>query len=202
MLSRSIILHLNGYWVGSIAVRSVSFFWFCREKHELKERIMAGIADVNRHPVIHTWSYKLADAAWYDSKQGNADLVLGDGWKVRPVRPDDEPLILDLLQHVSTEDLRLRFFDSIKEFSHPFLARLTQFDFAHAMACPTKPAVMSWALSGFTPTRRVRAASMRSCWDRIWRAADWGGPTHRASLRPARPMVRQRQARLATAAGS
>jgi hypothetical protein len=31
-------------------------------KHELKERIMAGIADVNRHPVIHTWSYKLAEA--------------------------------------------------------------------------------------------------------------------------------------------
>jgi hypothetical protein len=37
-------------------------------KYELKERIMAGIDDVNRHPVIrhpviHTWSYKLADAA-------------------------------------------------------------------------------------------------------------------------------------------
>jgi transposase len=32
-------------------------------KHELKERIMSGIGDVNRHPVIHTWSYKLADAA-------------------------------------------------------------------------------------------------------------------------------------------
>src|SRR3974390_2288557 len=32
-------------------------------KHELKERIMAGIDDVNKHPVIHTWSYKLADAA-------------------------------------------------------------------------------------------------------------------------------------------
>ena len=28
-------------------------------KHELKQRIMAGIDDVNRHPVIHTWSYKL-----------------------------------------------------------------------------------------------------------------------------------------------
>jgi transposase len=28
-----------------------------------KERIMAGIADVNRHPVIHTWSYRLAEAA-------------------------------------------------------------------------------------------------------------------------------------------
>ena len=32
-------------------------------KQELKERIMAGIDDVNRHPVIHTWSYKLAEAA-------------------------------------------------------------------------------------------------------------------------------------------
>ena len=38
------------------------------------------------------------------------------------------------MQHVSKEDLRLRFFDSIKEFSHPFLARLTQLDYARAMA--------------------------------------------------------------------
>jgi acetyltransferase len=68
--------------------------------------------------------------------QWERHLVLGDGWKVfaRPVRPDDEPLILHLLQHVSKEDLRLRFFDSIKQFSHPFLARLTQLDYAHAMA--------------------------------------------------------------------
>jgi hypothetical protein len=32
-------------------------------KQELKERIMAGVNDVNRYPVIHTWSYKLAEAA-------------------------------------------------------------------------------------------------------------------------------------------
>ncbi len=32
-------------------------------KQELKQRIMAGIDDVNHHPVIHTWSYKLAEAA-------------------------------------------------------------------------------------------------------------------------------------------
>ena len=68
--------------------------------------------------------------------QWERHLVLGDGWKVfvRPIRAADEPLILDLLQHVSKEDLRLRFFDSIKEFSHPFLARLTQLDYARAMA--------------------------------------------------------------------
>ncbi|WP_210266304.1 transposase [Bradyrhizobium australiense] len=32
-------------------------------KHELKERIMAGIDDINQYPVIHTWFYKLAEAA-------------------------------------------------------------------------------------------------------------------------------------------
>src|SRR5208283_1256863 len=32
-------------------------------KHELKERIMAAIDDINRHPVVHTWSYMLNKAA-------------------------------------------------------------------------------------------------------------------------------------------
>ena len=87
-------------------------------------------------PLQHT-ARVLAEAGTrpYPS-QWERHLVLGNGWKVftRPVRSDDEPLILDLLQHVSREDLRLRFFDSIKEFSHPFLAGLTQLDYARAMA--------------------------------------------------------------------
>jgi hypothetical protein len=66
-------------------------------------------------------------------------LVLGNGWRifVRPIRPDDEFLIRDLLVHVTKEDLRLRFFDSIKEFSHQFIAKLTQLDYARAMAFVT-----------------------------------------------------------------
>jgi RimJ/RimL family protein N-acetyltransferase len=57
-------------------------------------------------------------------------IVLSDGRQVftRPIRSDDESLVLQLLQNVSAEDLRFRFFDSIKEFTHPFLARLTQLD--------------------------------------------------------------------------
>jgi RimJ/RimL family protein N-acetyltransferase len=68
--------------------------------------------------------------------QWQRHLVLGDGWRifVRPIKPDDEPLIHDLLVHVSKEDLRLRFFDSIREFSHQFVARLTQIDYAREMA--------------------------------------------------------------------
>lgn len=63
-------------------------------------------------------------------------LVLRDGWRVfaRPIQPDDEPLLRELLRHVTQEDLRLRFFESIKEFSHQFLAGLTQLDYAQAMA--------------------------------------------------------------------
>ena len=57
-----------------------------------------------------------------------------EGFRPAGSRFADEPLILDLLQNVSKEDLRLRFFDLIKEFSHPFLARLTQLDYARAMA--------------------------------------------------------------------
>ena len=63
-------------------------------------------------------------------------IILGDGWRifVRPIRPDDEDLIRDHLAHVSKEDLRLRFFDSIKEFSHQFNARLIDLDYSRAMA--------------------------------------------------------------------
>ena len=71
-----------------------------------------------------------------DDPQWQRHLVLGDGWRifVRPLRPEDDPLIRDLLAHVSKEDLRLRFFDSIKEFSPQFIARLTHLDYARAMA--------------------------------------------------------------------
>ena len=63
-------------------------------------------------------------------------LVLGDGWRIfaRPIRPDDEFLIRDLLVHVTKEDLRLRFFDSIREFSHQFIAKLADLDYARAIA--------------------------------------------------------------------
>jgi acetyltransferase len=53
---------------------------------------------------------------------------------VRPIRPEDEPAIHELLRHVTPEDLRLRFFAPIKEFTHQFIARLTQLDYARAMA--------------------------------------------------------------------
>jgi len=53
---------------------------------------------------------------------------------VRPIRPQDEALYPQFLSAVTQQDLRLRFFAPIKEFSHAFIARFTQIDYARAMA--------------------------------------------------------------------
>ncbi|WP_336485901.1 bifunctional acetate--CoA ligase family protein/GNAT family N-acetyltransferase [Methylobacterium nigriterrae] len=53
---------------------------------------------------------------------------------VRPVRPEDEGLFRAFFHAVSEEDLRLRFFSPVRDFSHAFLARLTQLDYARAIA--------------------------------------------------------------------
>jgi len=53
---------------------------------------------------------------------------------VRPVRPEDEALYLPFFAKVSPADIRLRFMTARKGFSHEFLARLTQIDYAREMA--------------------------------------------------------------------
>jgi len=53
---------------------------------------------------------------------------------VRPVRPEDEPLYPPFFAAVTPDDLRLRFFAPVKDFSHAFIARFTQIDYARAMA--------------------------------------------------------------------
>jgi len=59
---------------------------------------------------------------------------LGRRYFVRPVRPDDEKTVLDFIGRVSTEDLRLRFFGVGREFTHAFIARLVQLDYARSIA--------------------------------------------------------------------
>ncbi len=53
---------------------------------------------------------------------------------VRPVRPEDEALFVAFFGKVSDEDLRLRFFAPVRDFSHSFIARLVQIDYARAIA--------------------------------------------------------------------
>ncbi len=64
------------------------------------------------------------------------DATLEDGSvvTVRPIRPEDEPGIADMLARSSPEDLRLRFFAPIRQLSHESAARLTQIDYGREMA--------------------------------------------------------------------
>ena len=58
----------HGSWLNLIEgffskfARSVLRHIRVSSKQELKERILAGIDYVNRYPVVHTWSYRLAEA--------------------------------------------------------------------------------------------------------------------------------------------
>ena len=63
-------------------------------------------------------------------------VTAADGSPVllRPVRPEDEELMRAFFGRVSPEDLRLRFFAPVRDFGHAFVARLTQLDYARAMA--------------------------------------------------------------------
>jgi acetyltransferase len=69
-------------------------------------------------------------------KEWERRLTLRDGTAVliRPVRPEDEDLFRRFFAGVTQQDLRLRFFAPLKEFSHSFIARLTQIDYARAIA--------------------------------------------------------------------
>lgn len=73
-------------------------------------------------------------------KQWERWLTGADGRRVfvRPVRPEDEAMYRTFFAQVSPEDLRLRFFAPVKDISHAFIARLTQIDYARALAlCAT-----------------------------------------------------------------
>jgi acetyltransferase len=48
---------------------------------------------------------------------------------VRPMRPEDEPLLHDLAAHMNQDDLRLRFFTPVRGLTHAVAARLSQLDY-------------------------------------------------------------------------
>jgi len=69
-------------------------------------------------------------------KEWERSLRVNDGRQifVRPLRPEDDALLRAFFAKVSPEDLRLRFFSAVREFSHAFIARMVQLDYARGMA--------------------------------------------------------------------
>jgi acetyltransferase len=58
----------------------------------------------------------------------------GRRFLLRPIRPEDEPLLHETVEHIDPEDLRLRFFTPMKRLPPQLAARLTQIDYDREMA--------------------------------------------------------------------
>lgn len=111
--------------------------------------------------------------------QWQRHIEVKDGWRIfaRPIRPEDEPRIHELLRHVTSHDLRLRFFAPMKEFSHEFIARLLSsiMRARWPLSRWTKSPANWWAWSGFTRIRSTSPANTQSCSNPNSRAGGWAG---------------------------
>ena len=58
----------------------------------------------------------------------------GTVFPMRPIRPEDTPLIDDLLEHTDSEDSRMRFLSPLRRLPRQLAARLTQIDYDREMA--------------------------------------------------------------------
>ncbi|MFG1361226.1 bifunctional acetate--CoA ligase family protein/GNAT family N-acetyltransferase [Xanthobacter pseudotagetidis] len=71
----------------------------------------------------------------YPSNQ-QKEIVLTDGQvlALRPIRPEDEPGLVDVVRRSDPQDVRMRFLGSVKDFPHLMAARLSQIDYDREMA--------------------------------------------------------------------
>jgi acetyltransferase len=53
---------------------------------------------------------------------------------IRPIRPEDAPLLVELFESLSPRSIYLRFFTPLKRLSHSMLARFTQIDYDRHIA--------------------------------------------------------------------
>jgi acetyltransferase len=77
---------------------------------------------------------RLAIRPYPNHWEAAAETAEGMAVLIRPIRPTDEHLYGAFLARLSPDDVRFRLLSPRKEFSHKFIARFTQIDYARAMA--------------------------------------------------------------------
>ena len=96
--------------------------------------IIAVDARLRIGPAQSPGSARLAIAP-YPKELGSAERLRdGTVLRLRPLRPEDEPMLHDLAAHMSHEDLRLRFFTPVQGLTHVVAARLSQLDYDRELA--------------------------------------------------------------------
>lgn len=92
------------------------------------------IAPSDSSPSIGPWHSRLVIRPYPSEWERMVALAHDERMFVRPVRPEDEAMFAEFFEKISDDDLRLRFFSTVRHFSHEFIARLTQLDYARAIA--------------------------------------------------------------------
>lgn len=81
-------------------------------------------------------SYRHLVISPYPGRRYSRTVSLRDGSEVflRPIRPEDEPAMEEMLQNVSNDSLYMRFFGFIPKMSHEWMVRFTHIDYDREIA--------------------------------------------------------------------
>jgi acetyltransferase len=96
--------------------------------------IVAGASRIRVAPGLPPGEERLAIRPYPRELEGEIALRDGHRLPVRPIRPEDEPLLQDAFRHLTPEDVRLRFFSPLRVLHHDLAAQLAQIDYDRAMA--------------------------------------------------------------------
>ncbi|MEA1677536.1 bifunctional acetate--CoA ligase family protein/GNAT family N-acetyltransferase [Nitrospirillum sp. BR 11163] len=96
--------------------------------------VMALDARIRVAPPPEPGAVRLAIRAYPKRLEQHVKIHDGREFLIRPIRPEDEPLIHDMIARTAIEDIRLRFFAPMRRLSRAMAARLTQIDYDREMA--------------------------------------------------------------------
>ena len=82
---------------------------------------------------------RLALAPYPAELEHFAKLRDGRRYRIRAIHPTDEPALIRMLSQAGPEDIRLRFFRYIRQFTHAMAARMTQIDYDREMSLVAVP---------------------------------------------------------------
>ncbi len=123
--------------------------------------VIALDARIRVAPATMDAAARLAIRPYPQELESGAALPDGTKLALRPIRPEDEPLLQDIARHMNAEDLRLRFFTPVKSLTHQLASRLTQIDYDREMAIIALGGDGRTALGRRALCRRSRQAPRR-----------------------------------------
>ena len=92
-----------------------------------------------KEPTVDIGSKRLAIRPYPKKLETMIEDEEGDRYFLRPIKPEDEPLMHEMVAEMDPEDLRLRFFSPVKRLTHDTVARLSQIDYDREMAFVAQP---------------------------------------------------------------